>query len=227
MKREEINKSMDLKLKDKIRASFLGLAIGDALEVPVEFKPREKLKENPVRDMLEYMSWNQPKGTWSDDSSMTFCLSEGFDIEHIGELFVKWFKDGYWGAHNEVFDIGGTTRHSLERILKGESAKFSGNLFEEDNGNGSLMRNIPMAFFLMNETDINVIFEKVKAVSSVTHAHFRSFFSCFIHTIFTIELINGIEKKKAYKNTITKVNDFIKKVIITLTVMRLNYLAEF
>jgi ADP-ribosylglycohydrolase len=191
-------------MENIVKAGIFGVCIGDALGVPVEFKKREDLKKSPVTGYLEYMSWNQPKGTWSDDSSLTLCLAEvltkGYDLEKIGESFVKWNKYGHWTAHGRLFDIGGTTRHSIARLIKGESAKFSGNIFEEDNGNGSLMRILPLAFYLKNEENIDTIYRTVKEVSSITHGHFRSVFACFIYVIFAIELIKGKDKKDAYNH---------------------------
>ncbi|MCW3160728.1 ADP-ribosylglycohydrolase family protein [Chryseobacterium oryctis] len=189
-------------MKNAVKSGIFGVCIGDALGVPVEFKKREDLKKSPVTDYLEYMSWNQPKGTWSDDSSLTLCLADeltkGYDLEKIGQSFVKWVKYGHWTAHGKLFDIGGTTRHSIARLIKGESPKFSGNIFEEDNGNGSLMRILPLSFYLKDEENIDKIYSVVKEVSSITHAHFRSVFACFIYVIFAIELIKGKDKKEAY-----------------------------
>ena len=56
--------------------AFFGFAVGDALGVPVEFKSRDYLKNAPVEEMIGYGTWNQPPGTWSDDSSLAFCLAE-------------------------------------------------------------------------------------------------------------------------------------------------------
>jgi ADP-ribosylglycohydrolase len=192
-------------MKNKVKAGIMGVCIGDALGVPVEFKKREDLKRFPVTKMLEYMSWNQPKGTWSDDSSLTLCLAneltKGYDLEKIGQSFVKWNKYGHWTAHGRLFDIGGTTRHSLARLMKGESARFSGNIFEEDNGNGSLMRILPLAFYLENENDIQKLYLTVKEVSAITHGHLRSVFACFIYVIFAIQLLKGKNKREAYTDT--------------------------
>jgi len=189
-------------MENRVKAGIFGVCIGDALGVPVEFKKREDLKRFPVTGYLEYMSWNQPKGTWSDDSSLTLCLAEeltkGYDLEKIGQSFVKWNKYGHWTAHGRLFDIGGTTRHSIARLIKGESAKFSGNIFEEDNGNGSLMRILPLAFYLKDEENIEKLYQTVKEVSAITHGHFRSVFACFIYVIFSIELIKGKKRKEAY-----------------------------
>ena len=62
--------------RNKVLDGLFGLCVGDALGVPVEFKSRSSLKENPVTDMIGYGSHNQPPGTWSDDSSLAFCLAE-------------------------------------------------------------------------------------------------------------------------------------------------------
>lgn len=192
-------------MENIVKAGIFGVCIGDALGVPVEFKSRETLKRFPVENMREFGSWNQPKGTWSDDSSLTLCIAEeltkGYDLEKIGQSFVKWNKFGHWTAHGRLFDIGGTTRHSIARLIKGESARFSGNIFEEDNGNGSLMRTLPLAFYFKDEENIEKLYQVVKEVSSITHGHFRSVFACFIYVIFAIELIKGKDKKDAYHHT--------------------------
>ncbi|MGI9653457.1 ADP-ribosylglycohydrolase family protein [Chryseobacterium sp. RLHN22] len=192
-------------MENIVKAGIFGVCIGDALGVPVEFKTRELLKSFPVENMREFGSWNQPKGTWSDDSSLTLCIAEqltkGYDLEKIGENFVKWVKYGHWTAHGRLFDIGGTTRHSIARLMKGESARFSGNIFEEDNGNGSLMRTLPLAFYLKDVENIEKLYQTVKEVSSITHGHFRSVFACFIYVIFAIELIKRKDKKEAYHHT--------------------------
>lgn len=192
-------------MENRIKAGILGVCAGDALGVPVEFKSREALKRFPVTNMQEFGSWNQPKGTWSDDSSLTLCLAEnlikGYDLEKIGESFVKWVKYGHWTAHGKLFDIGGTTRHSIARLIKGESVRFSGNIFQEDNGNGSLMRILPLAFYLKDEEDIETLYRIVKEVSSITHGHFRSVFACFVYVAFAVELIKGKNKNEAYIHT--------------------------
>ncbi|MBL3654510.1 ADP-ribosylglycohydrolase family protein [Fulvivirga sediminis] len=197
---------------EKIKSAFLGQAIGDALGVPVEFSSREHLAKNPVKDYMGYMCWNQPPGTFSDDSSMMFCTAEslclGFDIEDMAKRFVKWYKEGYWGARHELFDIGGTTRYSLDRIVNGESAYYSGDFFPESNGNGSLMRILPLVFYLQNEPDRAKRYEIIKQVSSITHAHFRSVMSCFIFVEYGIQLMTD-DKHKALQKAADHVKAFI------------------
>lgn len=199
-------------MKKQVEAAFLGQAIGDALGVPVEFKSREYLKKNPVKDYLGFLCWNQPPGTFSDDSSMMFCTAEslcvGLDINDMAIKFVNWYQKGFWGAHHKLFDIGGTTRRSLDRIIKGEDPKFSGEFFPENNGNGSLMRILPLVFFLKDETDIKKRYIAIKEVSSITHAHFRAVFSCFIFVEYGIQLLLTDDKNLALKRAVELVKEF-------------------
>src|SRR5262245_32734139 len=55
--------------KDAAASGILGLAIGDALGVPVEFWSRQSLEDKPVNGMHGHGTHNQPAGTWSDDTS--------------------------------------------------------------------------------------------------------------------------------------------------------------
>ena len=84
---------MNDKIIDAIKGGIWGLIVGDALGVPVEFQDREELEKNPVIDMRAYGTHNQPKGTWSDDTSMTLCLVDnlinGYDLNEIANNFVK------------------------------------------------------------------------------------------------------------------------------------------
>lgn len=196
---------------NKVKGCFLGLAVGDALGVPVEFRRREFLKENPVLEMTGFGAWNQPPGTWSDDSSMTFCLAESlvtaYDLHDIASNFVRWYKDGYWGAHHKLFDIGGTTRLSLARVAAGEDPMFSGEYGEESNGNGSLMRIAPAALYFSNHPKED-FYQRIKEISNITHAHFRSVFSCFIFSMYLKRLFAGEEKFQAFTYACHEVNEF-------------------
>jgi len=199
----------------QVHAAFIGLAVGDALGVPVEFLSREYLRLNPITEMIGYGTHSQPAGTWSDDSSLTFCLADSlcnsYNLEDIATKFLEWYNSEIWTPCGYVFDIGIATRQAINRISKGVPPILCGGFEENDNGNGSLMRILPLAFYLKNEENVDVIFEKVKEVSSITHAHFRSFFACFIYIIYALELINEQKKDAAYFNMQIKVNDFIVK----------------
>jgi len=197
-------------MKNTIESGLFGLAVGDALGVPVEFKSRTYLKQNPVTEMFGFGTHHQPIGTWSDDSSLAFCLAEslcsGYDLNDIARNFVKWYTAELWTPHGQVFDIGIATRQAILNIAKGHQPDLCGGFSESDNGNGSLMRIFPLVFYLQKENDIEVIYQKVKEVSSVTHAHFRSIFACFIYVIYSLEILKEKDKFEAYiemKNTVS------------------------
>jgi len=199
---------------DKIKGALFGLAVGDALGVPVEFKDREYLQRFPIKGITGYGSWNQPPGTWSDDSSLAFCLAESltkdYDLDDIAQNFINWMRHGFWGAHHKVFDIGGATRFAIGRLTKGSSPLLSGGTLDDDNGNGSLMRIIPLIFYI-KDLPINERYQKVKEVSSITHAHFRSVFSCFIYSEFALEILNGNTADIAYINMQQTIKSFATK----------------
>lgn len=193
---------------DKVLDGLFGLCVGDALGVPVEFISRERLKEHPVTDMIGFGTHNQPKGTWSDDSSLTFCLAEslclGYDLKDLAERFCNWLFEGYWTPHGYVFDVGSTTRHAISRLKLGVNPVEAGGTDEYDNGNGSLMRILPLAFYL-ERTEDKKKFEIIHQVSSLTHGHIRSHIACGIYIQFAINIITGDTLKSAYESTKSKI----------------------
>jgi ADP-ribosyl-[dinitrogen reductase] hydrolase len=198
-----------------IHSALFGVAVGDALGVPVEFQDRELLKRFPVVDMRENGSHGQRKGTWSDDSSLAFCLANSlcnsYSLNDMAIKFLQWKNAEIWTPYGRVFDIGIATRQAIYRIAQGEKPILCGGFDEEDNGNGSLMRILPIVFYLKNEKDIDVIYQTVKEVSSITHAHFRSVFACFIYIVYSLELLKGNNKFEAYNQTKIILDDFISK----------------
>jgi ADP-ribosyl-[dinitrogen reductase] hydrolase len=89
---------------------------------------------------------------------------------------------------------------------------MNGEFDVDSNGNGSLMRILPMAFYLTKIQDIDTRYNVIKEVSSLTHAHFRSVLSCFIYVEFAIHLINGNKPQDAYNSMQKTVNDFVAKM---------------
>lgn len=191
---------------------LLGVAVGDALGVPHEFKGRSVFVNKPVTFMEGYGTYHVPVGTWSDDTSLTLCLAQslvkGYDLEDIAANFVKWVKDGLWTATGVLFDIGITTKNSIRQLERGINPLHSGDFDEYANGNGSLMRILPLIFYLKDKP-INERYELVKQVSAITHAHIRSVIACFYYTEFALQLIQGVSPMEAYNNNKTKITHFL------------------
>jgi len=200
-----------MKNKDFIKSGIIGLAIGDALGVPVEFKPRTVIAKNPVVDMIGYGTHNQPAGTWSDDSSLAFCLAEmlchEYNLKNLANRFVNWKEHAYWTPYGQVFDIGIATSTAINELYIGQIPIHAGGVHEHSNGNGSLMRILPLVFYI-KDMPIDQRFKHIKEVSSLTHGHIRSIFSCFIYIEFLIELLKGIDKMEAFHIMQERVNLF-------------------
>ena len=174
----------------------IGLAIGDAMGVPLEFCIREKLQKNITTEMLGYGSHNVPKGTWSDDTSMTLGLIDA--INKTGNIiptdiavnFVKWAENAEFTATGVRFDTGRTCLRAIVNYEKGINPIECGLDDEFSNGNGSLMRILPLINFCyakkMNNADI---YKVVRDVSSITHRHEISIMGCYIYVLFGIELL--------------------------------------
>ena len=147
-----------------LRDCVYGLAVGDALGVPYEFRGRDTFE---CSGMVGHGTHDQPAGTWSDDTSMTLATCDSIrekgriDVDDIRERFVAWYThDAY--TCDRLFDIGGATSRAL--------STGRGCAGERDNGNGSLMRIVPLAF-VANDNE-------VRAVSAITHAHPTSTEAC-------------------------------------------------
>lgn len=180
---------------------IMGFVVGDAFGVPFEFKDRSYFKNNPVTKMIGNGIHNQPIGTWSDDSSLTLCLLEsltmGLEFEDIQKKFILWKNDGYMTAHDEVFDIGYSTTKAIEKMEEGTSLPSQcGGKNKNDNGNGSLMRILPLAYFSHSKSNINVT-KLVDCVSSMTHGHIISKIACNLYVKTAMNLLEGSDPYKA------------------------------
>ncbi len=201
-------------MKARLIGSIFGFCIGDALGLPVEFRSRLYLNENPVSEMIGYGTYNQPAGTWSDDTSMMLCTAEalctGYDPEKIASLLVRWYTEAYWTAHEEVFDIGNTTRRALASIKRGaRDWRSSGSTDTESNGNGALPRMLPPAWYFRDAPASRKL-EVAREVAAITHAHSRSICSCVIYLLFAAHLSRGTAVLEAYRRTCEEAADLLE-----------------
>ena len=163
----------------KLRDAIYGFAVADALGVPFEFKERGSFI---CSDCVGFGTWNKEAGTWSDDTSMTLATCKSIkdkgrvDTEDIRKNFKAWLFDDAFTADGKTFDVGGTTREALV-LNRGMDDFYS-------NGNGSLMRILPLAF-----TDASD--EEIEKVSAITHAHEISRKACLDYVHLARKLIEG------------------------------------
>ena len=190
------------KADDRPLALILGVAVGDALGVPVEFKKRGTFH---VTSMQGYGTHHQPPGTWSDDTSLTLALADNLladgyrpDLECIAWGFTEWSDKAAYTPYGKVFDVGNATAAAIKRLKKGVAPEKAGGADERDNGNGSLMRVAPLAFYMFGIRDAEERFRIVRDVSSITHAHEWSVAACYIYVEMLNKLRMGRKKKAAY-----------------------------
>jgi len=201
-------------IRHRILGGLWGALIGDALGVPVEFTSRHERKRYPVSDMTGYGTFNLPPGSFSDDSSLLLCtveaLIDGFNLNHISGLFIRWLKDARWTPHGETFDVGRTTYHAIMRLINNVEPGLAGLDKEKDNGNGSLMRILPVSIYCLNQP-VEKMMEYTHMASSITHRHPRSLVACGFYSLMVSSLIRGLTPYEAYKDAVDKTINYYNK----------------
>lgn len=220
-------------------SGVMGLVVGDACGVPVEFTRREKLKDNPVVDMREYGTHDQPRGSWSDDSSMALAnlksLHKGYNLQDIMEQFSRWDKEEIYTPFGEVFDMGYTCNQAIRKYQLEGDVKTCGLCGERDNGNGSLMRILPMCLFAYEQETLGLISEEdallmIHDVSALTHAHMRSKMACGLY-YFLVKAILGKEEGDSLSKCLQKGFDrgfsfYRKDALNLLEIIRFERLSD-
>ena len=166
-----------------LKDAIYGLAVGDAFGVPYEFHSRGSFV--PSDDMIGYGSHDVPAGTFSDDTSMTLATCDSIrarggriDTKDMRQRFGHWLFCGEYAVDHHVFDVGNTVATALNEGI--------GCTSEWSNGNGSLMRIIPLAF-----TDASD--DEIREVSAITHGHKTSMDACARFVEIVRRLIDGGE----------------------------------
>jgi len=161
-----------LSLSDRIQGMFLGIAIGDALGMPVETKTPEYIKEK-YGWLTEYMAptrkgWEgKLKGTTTDDTQLTLAVSKALliagtsmDAQVVQHLKEKNSSTEGWGR---------TTTQALERLQNGTSFEISGTFTDAEygTGNGVIMKLAPvLAYELVKGKDVS---EFLIQLTKMTH----------------------------------------------------------
>lgn len=208
-------------MKNTIKSSLYGFVVGDALGVPVEFLPREKLKEYPVSKMLENKSRNTTKGYWSDDTAMTLCTMQSliemdelnFAIhESMMKNYRRWLEEGYMAVNNICFGIGQTIFKALSRYRMSKTfLEYCAKNIESKNngGNGAMMRILPLILYLYNHDipkykgidEDKKIYRKYDIIEfnvGMTHQYKVNIESCIFYAMFIFNLLDTIDLNKAY-----------------------------
>ena len=174
-------------LEERLKGCFYGGIVGDIYGMPYEFLQEEDLIDYPEYKSGEYFAGGQfclKKGYYTDDTSMTLCLSEAIIknncvTHHALNNYTKWYKHGYLSSTGKLFDIGNQCKRAIEYYSKyGEFIK------ERDDaaGNGALMRT---SAIIVSYFGTGIMYQKNNSQTIVTHnnqdalkaaSYFASFF---------------------------------------------------
>jgi ADP-ribosyl-[dinitrogen reductase] hydrolase len=178
--------------QSRLQGAIWGLLVGDALGVPYEFNhpdalpPAHEIEFDPPLGFARSHR-GVPPGSWSDDGAQALCLLAS--LLHCGRLdptdlmnrLTNWYEHGYMAVDGRVFDIGIQTSNSLAAYRRGVPALEAGGLSETANGNGSLMRVLPLA--LWHRGSDRDLVRDACLQSRVTHGHLRSQLCCALYCL--------------------------------------------
>ncbi|WP_435358904.1 ADP-ribosylglycohydrolase family protein [Haloarchaeobius sp. DFWS5] len=181
---------------DRAAGALLGLACGDALGRPVEFRTPTSIETEHGRltDMVGHGTHNQPAGTVTDDTDMALCIarslveSGGFDGRDVADRFLSWYESG-------PFDIGGMTARSIRAYRDGTPWDEAGRQVWEASaegtnaGNGSVMRCAPHA--IAYAEDFDRLATVSRESSAITHADPRCTWGCVLTNLTIAALVRG------------------------------------
>lgn len=134
--------------KDKLQGMLMGLAIGDALGMPVEFKTRGRFEE--VMSYREGGPFNLPAGYWTDDTSMALCLADsiiekgGYDSFDVMDKYTAWVSKGYRSSTGKCFDVGNQVSKAINRYAQNPNVQWKEEDYVKAAGNGCVMRLAPV-----------------------------------------------------------------------------------
>ncbi len=218
---------------------IMGLVIGDCLGMPVQFIDREEIKKNPVTTMEGYGTYNMPPGTWSDDSSMAIATlasiidKAAIDYNDIMERFVKWDRKGEYTPFGISFDQGCTCMDAIDNYITTKDYKTCGKTGEWANGNGALMRIMPVCIYAyLEQTNGNIslkeALEYVHQATALTHNHMRAKIASGIYYFMISAVLNqkgNLQNK--LQNGINEAKEFYKSEPEWNYYKRLKNLSQF
>jgi len=187
---------------DRIKGGITGLLVGDALGVPYEFHAQQEI---PPFDEIEFEPpvWFRrahagvPIGTYSDDGAQALILLNTllecgkFDAAHFGQGLVDWYDRGFMAVGGIVFDVGIQTANAIRELKRGVSPLLAGGADEYSNGNGSLMRVLPLALWHQG-SDLELVTDAFDQ-SAVTHGHLRAKLCCALYCLWARRILQNAE----------------------------------
>ena len=186
----------NIELQERYQGCLLGLACGDAVGAPLEFKRRESF--TPITDMVSGGKFKMAKGEWTDDTAMALCLANSliecneFNANDQMEKYTRWIDTGYCSSREQAFGIGQTILQAMMKFHR-DKDPFSGSTAPQTAGNGGLMRlaPVPMFFYPDREQAVHFAIES----SRTTHAADECLWATQIFANMLLNVFDGKDKE--------------------------------
>ena len=181
---------------------IMGVIIGDALGMPVQFLSRSEVQANPITKMEGFGTYNMPVGAWSDDGSMTLATMDsiyekkGIDYNDIMERFIDWNFKGKYTPTGKAFDQGITCTEAIYNYLRDKDYATCGRTGEYANGNGALMRIMPICLYVYvqqknGSMTLEEVLMHVHQATALTHNHLRAKIASGIYYFMVKAILDG------------------------------------
>lgn len=185
-------------LEARLRGGVIGLLVGDALGVPYEFHAAAAIPE-PIEltppPGFRRAHAGVPPGTYSDDGAQALALLDSLltvgrlDVDDLAARLVAWRTRGDYAVDGHVFDVGIQTAEAIRALQAGVPALEAGPRDERRNGNGALMRVLPLA--LVHTGSDAALVADAEAQSQITHGHAQSRAACALYCLWARRLLEG------------------------------------
>ena len=196
----------EITTRDRFRGCLLGLAAGDALGAPLEFRKPGTFE--PIDDMIGAgcfglepgQCFDLEPGQWTDDTSMALCLATsliecgGFDAMDQMRRYVRWWREGYLSSvEDRCTDIGYTVKDALS-LFERTGDPYAGSSDLDTAGNGSLMRLAPVPMYFAADS-VEAI-DRSADSSRTTHGTAEAVDACRYFGGLLVGALNGVDKDK-------------------------------
>jgi ADP-ribosyl-[dinitrogen reductase] hydrolase len=198
--------------QDKAAGAIFGLAVGDAMGMPIEFRPRGKFE--PVTEFRAGGPFKLQAGQWTDDTAMSLCLASsliecnGFDASHQMKLYSRWIDDGYLSCTGKAVGIGQTILKAMIRYHKTKDP-IQGDTNPRRSGNGCIMRLAPVPIFYNHDAALAIH----HSIQSATTTHGSEM--CLQTTGFFGGMIwgalKGVSKEELLSDSYSPVKDYYQQ----------------
>lgn len=206
-----------LQLENKIKGAIYGLLIGDAVGVPYEFHLAHQIPHIDEIDMRppENFDRSYPSiaaGTWSDDGAQALCLlssllvHQQLNVQDFMSRLSQWYNAGYMAVDGHVFDVGVQTAEAIRKYLLGVPLMQIAPNDEHANGNGALMRVLPLA--LWHQGSDQQLIEDAYLQSHITHGHLRSKVCCALYCLWARYILKGVEIQQAWVKALEVLREY-------------------